>query len=145
MPNWRHPMAQNPFPSFFIMLLPPLRMDFSAPSAELGERCSRWRVLTLLQCVFLSLVTGSLFKHWTQEARGGLDATLCVTNMGGEAVCQKSATLWRQHGKNHTLAKYTISQCKATVSSLNEGWGKQFSATNCAPGRGRDCWWQQPQ
>ena len=33
----------------------------------------------------------------------------------------------------HTLAEYTISQCKATVSSLNEGGGKQFSVTNSSP------------
>jgi len=82
-------------------------------------------------CFCHFFVTGSLFQHWTQEAQGEWDGTLCVTArtlLWGGSVCglKNLATLWRRSvAKYHTLAKRTISQCKlATVSSLNEGWGE---------------------
>ena len=86
-------------------------------------------------CVSVTFFTGDHFfstlggmRHFVSHTSHNHLQGGSVAKMGHhtlEAVWQKwVATL---------LAKYTISQCKATVSSLNEGGGKHFSVTNCAP------------
>lgn len=99
------------FPPHF-ELLPPLRMDFSAPRAELGERCSSLGVLTHTSSVcFCHVSPGITFSTLDARSRGwvGWD-TLCHTllTIRGDAVWQKRATLGRRSVEKTTLRQNTL-------------------------------------
>ena len=111
MPNWRHPMAQNPFSSS-LRAPPSSQNGFLCSSRRVGERCSSLGVLTHTSSVcFCHVSPGITFSTLDARSRGwvGWD-TLCHTllTIRGDAVWQKRATLGRRSVEKTTLRQNTL-------------------------------------